>query len=103
VSIIGDSKPEVIVSFNDGQLYAFGPDSSSLWAVDIAHGLAVAYCSEPTVADLNQDGVPEIIVAVYGDPDVAASGYLMVLSNTGEVLADLALQNPGKRPKITNF
>ncbi len=94
VDINNDGKLEVLVSLNDGHFYAYGPDSSFKWRVDITHGKSLMFCSEPTVADLNQDGVPEIIIATYGDPNVADSGYLMVISNSGSVLADIALTNP---------
>lgn len=96
VDLNNDGKLEVLVSFNDGHFYAYGHDSSFKWSVDISHDEGVAFCSEPTVADLNQDGVPEIIIATYGSPDVANSGYLMVLSNTGAILADIPLENAGK-------
>lgn len=99
VDLNDDGKLEVLVSFNDGHFNAYGSDSAFKWSVDIAHGKDIAFCSEPTVADLNQDGVPEIIIATYGSPDVADSGYLMVISSTGEVLADILLENASKSPR----
>jgi hypothetical protein len=51
------------------------------------------YC---TVADLNQDGAPEIIFATYGNPDVTDSGYQVILGADGRLLHDIALRNPGR-------
>jgi hypothetical protein len=47
------------------------------------------------VADLNQDGSPEIVFATYGDPDTSDSGRLMILAANGELLHDVPLPNPG--------
>jgi hypothetical protein len=58
------------------------------------------FSSEVTVADLNRDGVPELLLATYGDPDVHDSGRLMVLSAGGIVLHDLLLPNPGRQPEV---
>ena len=48
-----------------------------------------------TVADLNQDGTPELLLATFGDSDVHDSGRLMILSAGGAVLHDMLLPNPG--------
>jgi hypothetical protein len=53
------------------------------------------YSSEPTVADLNQDGTPEILFTTYGSPDTEDSGRLMILSVGGKLLYDIALPSPG--------
>jgi len=53
------------------------------------------FAAEPTVADLNQDGVPEILVATFGDPDVTDSGNLMILGADGTVLFDVPLPGAG--------
>lgn len=95
VDISGDERPEIVVSLNDGYLYAYSPTGQRLWRTSYRHGKSIMFSSEATVADLNQDGVPEILLATYGDPDVHDSGYLMILSNEGEVLYDIALPKPG--------
>jgi hypothetical protein len=51
--------------------------------------------TEVTVADLNQDGTPELLLATYGDPDVHDSGRLMILSAAGAVLHDVPLPGAG--------
>ena len=53
------------------------------------------FASEVTVADLNQDGEPELLLATYGDPDVHDSGHLVILDCPGRLLHDVALPNPG--------
>ncbi len=96
VNIVGDARPEIVVSLNDGYVYAFDSTGQRLWRTNTRHGLAIAFNSETTVADLNQDGSPELLLATFGDPDVHSSGYLMILSAaTGAVLHDVPLPNPG--------
>ena len=51
------------------------------------------------VADLNQDGIPELVLTTYGDPDNIAPGlphgYLMILDKNGNVLQDIELPEQG--------
>ncbi len=96
VNIQGDGRPEIIVSLNDGFIHAFSADAQEIWRFNFTHGKAVMYASEATVADLNQDGSPEIIFATYGDPDVTDSGSLVILGADGRLLHDIALPNPGR-------
>jgi hypothetical protein len=93
VSILGDSRPEIVASLNDGYVYAIGPDGKLLWRYDYAKGRSKTFASEPVVADLNRDGRPEIIFGTYALAQNA--GRLVILSNTGALLHDLVL--PGQR------
>ncbi len=95
VNLQGDNRPEIIVSLNDGFLYAFDADAQLLWRFNYMHGHPVMYASEPVVADLNQDGSPEVIFATYGAPDVTDSGNLLVLAADGALLHDIELPDPG--------
>lgn len=95
VDIQGDSLPEIIVSLNDGYMWAFTAQGTMLWRWNYTHGKAVMYASEATVADLNQDGSPEILFTTYGAPDVEDSGNLVVLGSDGSLLHDVALPDPG--------
>ena len=96
VNITGDAHPEIVVSLNDGYVYAFNSTGQRIWRRNTRHGLAISFNSETTVADLNQDGLPELLLATFGDPDVHSSGYLMILSAaTGAILHDIPLPNPG--------
>jgi len=95
VDISGDARPEIVVSLNDGFVYAYNAGGQRLWRRSYRHGKPIMYSSEVTVADLNQDGSPELLLATFGDPDVHDSGHLMILSAGGTVLHDVPLPNPG--------
>mgnify|MGYP002066187354 CR=1 FL=1 len=51
--------------------------------------------AEAAVADLNQDGSPEVVFTTYGDPNDDDSGHLVILAADGALLHDLALEDPG--------
>ena len=95
VNIQGDSRPEIVVSLNDGLVHAFSADALEIWRFDFRHGKPVMYASETVVADLNQDGSPEIVFTTYGDPEVTDSGYLVILGADGSLLHDISLPGPG--------
>jgi len=57
----GVTRPEIIVSLNDGFMNAFSADARELGRFNFTHGKAVMYDSEATLSDLNQDGSPEIL------------------------------------------
>lgn len=48
-----------------------------------------------TVADLNQDGRPELLFSTWGDPATTDSGRLVILSADGTCLHDVFLPSPG--------
>jgi hypothetical protein len=95
INIQGDELPEIVVSLNDGCLYAFESDGAELWRFNYTHGKSIMFASEAAVADLNRDGSPEIIFATYGDPDQQDCGRLVILAADGTLLHDLALPDPG--------
>ncbi len=95
IDIANDEQLEIIVSLNDGYLTVFGADGSRLWRRDYMHGERIMYASEPVVADLNQDGSPEILFTTYGSPEIP-SGFLMVLDGAGALLHDIPLPDPGE-------
>jgi hypothetical protein len=92
-NIIGDEAPEIIASLNDGFVYAYSSKNALLWKYDAAKGADTTYLSEPVVADLNDDGVPEIIFGMYSLQ--ANGGHLVILANTGALLFDVTLPNQG--------
>jgi len=96
VDIQGDAKPEIVVPLNDGFVYAFDANAQRLWRFNFRHGKAILYATEVVVADLNQDGSPELLFATWGAPDVLDSGNLVILAADGTLLHDLALPNPGE-------
>ncbi len=95
VNIQGSASPEIVVSLNDGFIHAFSADATELWRYNFTHGKAVMYASEVTVADLNQDGSPELLFTTYGAPNVEDSGNLVILGADGTLLHDIPLPNPG--------
>jgi hypothetical protein len=95
VNLQGDDKPEILVAMNDGFLHAYSADGTSLFRFDHTFGKARMFASEATVADLNQDGSPEILFATFGDPDVQDSGHLVILGADGSLVHDVPLPNPG--------
>jgi hypothetical protein len=97
VNLQGDAAPEIVVSLNDGFMRAFTAQAVELWQYNYTQGKAVMYASEPIVADLNQDGYPEVIFTTYGAPDVLDSGRLVILGADGSLLHDIPLPNPGRR------
>jgi len=96
VDIRGDGRPEIIVSLNDGFVYAFDADAQELWRYNYTHGKAIMFASEVVVADLNQDGSPELLFSTYGDPNALDSGRLVILAANGKLLHDIPLPNPGR-------
>ncbi len=93
VSILGDARPEIVAPINDGFIYAIASDGKRLWRYDFAKGAAKTFASEVAIADLNKDGAPEIIFGTYSL--TANGGHLVVLANTGELLADVTLPGQG--------
>jgi hypothetical protein len=93
-NIVGDARPEIIAAINDGAVYAIGPDAKVLWMYNYAKGAPKTFASEPVVADLNRDGVPEILFGTYSlEPN---AGRLVILANTGAELFDIVLPGQGK-------
>jgi hypothetical protein len=91
VDIAGDARPEILVSLNDGFVSCYDGAGNRLWRTSFRHGHPIMFSSEVTVADLNRDAEPELLLATYGDPDVHDSGRLIILSAQGAVLHDLPL------------
>ena len=76
-------------------IHAFDSTGASLWTADHRFDNTQVYASEVIVADLNQDGVPELLLSTFGDPDVPSSGHLAILDANGQLLHDVALPSPG--------
>ncbi len=93
VNIQGDDALEIVVSLNDWFMYAFDASGNRLWRYNYSHGKSILFASEPMVADLNQDGSPEILFTTYGDPGELDSGNLVILAADGTPLHDVPLPN----------
>ncbi len=84
-----------MLSLNDGFMTCFSADADMLWRFNYTNGKAIMYASEPMLADLNQDGSPEIVFSTCGDPNVSDSGHLIILGADGTPLHNIALPDPG--------
>ncbi len=92
-NLLGDPAPEIVVSLNDGLVYAFSPTGERLWRYDVSHGIPKVFSSEPVLADLNADGRPEVIFGTYALTKDA--GKLVILDNTGALLHEIRLPDQG--------
>ncbi|MBW2456816.1 MAG: VCBS repeat-containing protein [Deltaproteobacteria bacterium] len=92
-NLLGDAAPEIVVSLNDGLVYAFSPTGERLWRYDVSNGIPKVFSSEPVLADLNADGRPEVIFGTYALTKDA--GKLVILDNTGVLLHELRLPDQG--------
>lgn len=91
--IKANGKLALVAGFSDGTVRAFDHAGQVIFSFSFAGDLgidpqvAAIESSEPTIADLNGDGVPEIVFTTYGRPDSPMSGTnnqnLYILSNTG--------------------
>jgi hypothetical protein len=95
VELQSEGAPQIVVSLNDGCMSSFTSAGDLLWRYDYTRGKAISFASEPVVADLNQDGSPEVVFTTFGAPDVADSGRLVILAADGAPLFDLALTGAG--------
>jgi hypothetical protein len=93
-NLSGDARPELVVSLNDWFMHAFDADGNELWRFNYSHGKTIMFASEAVIADLNQDGSPEVLFTTFGDPNELDSGHLVVLASNGELLHDVPLPNP---------
>ena len=99
VDINNDDSLEILYAAHDGYIYCTSATAGQLWRLDIRHNRVMMYASEITVADLNQDNTPELILTTYGDPENitpgSPHGYLMILDNAGNILFDMQLPEQG--------
>jgi FG-GAP-like repeat len=94
VNIAGDRRPEIVAAVPDGFVYAIGPTGRRLWRYDYARGRAKTFASEVVAADLNRDGVAELVFGTYGA--APRSGRLVVLSARGKRIYDRRLRRQGR-------
>jgi hypothetical protein len=89
-----DGKKEVLFSSYDGRVHAFWLDKAEhgWWphSVQPAEGF-YAFASEPTVADLGNDGQAEVIVVSWLQKGSYRTGKLHILSSYGQPLHEVAL------------
>jgi|GEM_PF-607388 len=90
---------EIIAPAYDGNLYAFGADGTQLWSYTFGRGPSpYVGGSEALIADLNGDGVPEVIFTTFAsgaprEPETPA--HLIVLNANGVELHKVELFGRG--------
>ncbi len=91
----GDGRREILYPSYDGRLHAFWLDKTQHgnWPVEITQGGEgfIRFASEPAVADLDNDGQAEVLVATWTQKGSNAGGQLLVISAAGNVLHAVAL------------
>lgn len=93
-NLVGNSRMEIIVPSYDGYMRAFSPEGTLLWSYqfDVPGGDFIG-ASGPAAADLNGDGIPEIVFSTYStEQDIS---HLIVLDSDGNQLHKIALTKRG--------
>jgi hypothetical protein len=91
--------PEILVPSYDGFLHAYGSDGTELWSYDFGQGpTPYIGASEALIADLNGDGIPEVLFTTFSSgapraPDLPA--HLIILDDYGRELHKVALFGRG--------
>lgn len=89
--IDGDNYLDIVAVTNKGFVVAVRHDNTLLWQKDIAPAFGMApgtqeIASSPAVADIDNDGFPEIAVGAGSThPSSCTTGGVIVLSHTGNV------------------
>jgi FG-GAP-like repeat len=91
VDIAGDSRPEIVAALPGGRVYAVGPTGHRLWSYRYAPRSSKTFASEVVAADLNKDGVPELVFGTYSLH--RHGGRLVVLSAHGKRLSSTRLRH----------
>ena len=94
VDLTGDGRPEIVAALPGGRVYAVGPNGRRLWTAKYAPPHAKTFASEVVAADLNKDGVPELVFGTYALHRNA--GQLVVLSAQGQKLSVTRLKHQGR-------
>jgi hypothetical protein len=92
----GDGELEILFSSYDGRVHAFWLDKTEhgVWPYVVDHFSTEGYyrfASEPTVADLNNDGNAEVIFASWVEKGTYQTGELHILDYLGNVIQEVAL------------
>mgnify|MGYP001766788538 CR=1 FL=1 len=91
----GDGAKEIVFSSFDGRVHAFWLDRTEHgnWPYSVYNASDGFYrfASEPVVADLDDDGHAEVIVASWVQKGTSATGRLHILSHEGTALQTVAL------------
>lgn len=94
----GDGQQEILFASSDGRLHAFWLDKTEHggWPYAVYHPAEgfIRFASEPVVADLNHDGLAEVIFTSWAQPGSYAWGELHILAFNGEPIYEISLPAP---------
>jgi FG-GAP-like repeat len=90
----GDSRPEIVVPSYDGNMRCYSSDGTLLWiyTYDTA-GEPFIGASGAALADLNGDGVSEVIFTTYSTAEDVS--LLVILDNQGTILYEIPIAGRG--------
>jgi uncharacterized repeat protein (TIGR01451 family) len=95
VDLDGDGNLEILYPSYDGRMHAFWLDKSEHhnwpYAVYAAAEGFYRFASEPVVADLNDDGDPEVIFGSWVQKGTGRTGKLHIVDHQGNALHELDL------------
>jgi len=84
----GDGELEILYASYDGRMHAFWLDKNEHfnWPYDVYTGGTLRFASEPTVADLDNDGFAEVIFASWVQKGSNQTGKLYILNYQGNLI-----------------
>ncbi len=93
VDLTGDCIDEILVSDDGGNIYALnGVDGSSLWTYNISGQMA---CGPISTADVNGDGINDVIVGTLGSCNCGSPGRTVVINGaTGTLIWQQTFDGP---------
>lgn len=89
----GDGYLEILYSSYDGRLHVYWLDKTEHhnWPYDVHTGGPLRFSSEPTVADLDNNGQAEVIFTTWVQDESGLTGDLFILDYQGTVLYQVPL------------
>lgn len=97
----GDGLQEILFASYDGRLHAYWLDKTEHynWPYNVSNtGPGIRFASEPVVADLDNDGLAEVIVTSWPQKGSGYVGKLHILNYQGSVLHEINLPAPYGSP-----
>jgi uncharacterized repeat protein (TIGR01451 family) len=95
VDLDNDGKLEILYASYDGKLHAFWLDKTehNNWPYSVYHASDgyYSFASEPVIADLDNNGTPEVLFASWTQKGSHQTGKLYILDNQGNPLQIVSL------------